>query len=100
MCLADYCDILRCEVLATQEMKDYLNGPNQMNTDIEIWREATAYKTALTLSGPRELIKVFPKGSKSAQGKKFKSILSSPSPPLAENRCPKVNFYIKETRAF
>ncbi|XP_054257509.1 uncharacterized protein LOC129001608 isoform X2 [Macrosteles quadrilineatus] len=55
VCLADYCDIMRCEVLRTQDL-----GPDvtQGNTDIEIWREATAYHTALSPVGPRALARV------------------------------------------
>ena len=90
---------MRCEVLVTQEIKNkHLNGKDQMNTDIEIWREATVYKTALTLSSPRELVRVTPKDDKT-QGKKFKSTtFSSPPPPppssssssSADTRCSKV----------
>lgn len=31
------------------------NYPEAVNTDVEIWREATAYRTALIASGPREV---------------------------------------------
>lgn len=82
---------MRCEVLVTQEMKNqYLNGQSQINTDIEIWREATVYKTALTLSGPRELVKVFSRDGKASQGKKLKTIAASPSPPAPDASCSKV----------
>jgi len=59
VCLADYCDIMRCEVLRTQDL-----GPDVStgNTDIEIWREATAYHTALTPAGPRDLARVSLRG--------------------------------------
>jgi len=55
VCLADYCDIMRCEVIAAQENLGGYEGPN---TDVELWRESTAYRTALTLTGPRDLARV------------------------------------------
>lgn len=61
MCLADYCDIMRCEVLASQVMSSlFLNDDGQGRTDLEIWREATAYRTALMPAGPRDLARVHP----------------------------------------
>lgn len=45
MCLADYCDIIRCDVLKTQDEK--IVYPDTINTDIEIWREASTYRTDL-----------------------------------------------------
>ncbi|XP_021927713.1 uncharacterized protein LOC110833678 isoform X4 [Zootermopsis nevadensis] len=63
VCLADYCDIMRCEVLMTQEMGSPIMGdPTHINTDIEIWSEATAYRTALSPSGPRDLARVLLRG--------------------------------------
>ncbi|XP_014293372.1 uncharacterized protein [Halyomorpha halys] len=59
VCLADYCDIMRCDILRKQIMSEPGEGP-QINTDIEIWREATAYHTALSPTGPRELARVSP----------------------------------------
>ncbi|CAH0771146.1 unnamed protein product [Bemisia tabaci] len=56
ICLADYCDMFRCEVIATQE--DVMDTSTKMNTDLEIWREATSYHTALSLVGPRDLAKL------------------------------------------
>ena len=62
VCLADYCDIIRCEVLMSQDFgNQYLNDHSKMNTDVEIWRETTAYRTALVLTGPRDLVKVINK---------------------------------------
>lgn len=55
MCLADYCDMMRCDVLATQDPKTVF--PETINTDVEIWREASSYSKALTTSSPRELAK-------------------------------------------
>lgn len=58
VCLADYCDIMRCQVLVTQE--GLSSSMDQLNTDIEIWREATPYQTALSQSSPRALVPVPP----------------------------------------
>lgn len=55
MCLADYCDIMRCDVLINQDQKSvYSENPN---TDIELWREASTYSKALAPSGPRDVAK-------------------------------------------
>lgn len=56
MCLADYCDIMRCDVLKTQDLKAvYPEGSE--NTDIEIWREASSYSKAVATTGPRHVAK-------------------------------------------
>lgn len=57
VCLADYCDIMRCKVLVSKDAT-LGDGANGMSTDIEIWREATTYRTALQPTGPRELAKI------------------------------------------
>lgn len=57
ICLADYCDMMRCEVLISQDATLSF-GDSTMSTDIEVWNEATAYRTALTPSTPRDLAKV------------------------------------------
>lgn len=45
ICLADYCDILRCDVLITKDssLGSMLNSPS---TDIELYNEATALAAA------------------------------------------------------
>ncbi|KAL9707067.1 hypothetical protein quinque_010585 [Culex quinquefasciatus] len=59
ICLADYCDMMRCEVLIAKDATlSFGVDPNMMSTDIEVWSESTAYRTALTTSGPRDLAKV------------------------------------------
>ncbi|CAH1188698.1 unnamed protein product [Phyllotreta striolata] len=55
VCLADYCDIMRCDVLKTQDMKAAYQ--EQENTDIEIWREASSYSKAVATTAPRHLVK-------------------------------------------
>lgn len=59
ICLADYCDIMRCEVLQTQNEKqnDNVNSESSQQyrgsksspiTDLEVWREPTQ-RTALSI---------------------------------------------------
>ncbi|XP_017778148.1 PREDICTED: uncharacterized protein LOC108563863 isoform X2 [Nicrophorus vespilloides] len=55
VCLADYCDIMRCDVLLTQDPKTVY--PETVNTDIEIWKEASGYTKALVAAGPRDVAK-------------------------------------------
>lgn len=55
MCLADYCDMMRCDVLATQDPK--IVFPETINTDVEIWREASSISKALITPGTREVAK-------------------------------------------
>ncbi|KAG5892975.1 hypothetical protein JTB14_015019 [Gonioctena quinquepunctata] len=55
VCLADYCDIMRCDVLMTQDFKTV--HQIHENTDIELWREASSYSKALATSGPRDVAK-------------------------------------------
>ncbi|CAH1127880.1 unnamed protein product [Ceutorhynchus assimilis] len=55
VCLADYCDIMRCDVINIIELKTV--SSNHENTDIEIWREASSYSKALTTSSPRDVAK-------------------------------------------
>ncbi|GJQ83534.1 hypothetical protein Trydic_g10886 [Trypoxylus dichotomus] len=56
VCLADYCDIMRCDVLINQDQKTVYS--ESANTDIELWREASTYSTkALAPSGPRDVAK-------------------------------------------
>lgn len=58
MCLADYCDIMRCEVVRHQNLDISRDGGSSLSTDLDIWREANTYHTALAPVGPRELIRV------------------------------------------
>ncbi|XP_018320734.1 uncharacterized protein LOC108733884 isoform X2 [Agrilus planipennis] len=77
VCLADFCDIIRCDVLRSQDIKMGYSEP--INTDIELWRESTAYKTELAPTGQRDLakyvtIKTLP-ASKSSKRKNLKHSL-------------------------
>lgn len=56
ICLANYCDIMRCKVLVAKD-STLSFGDSIMSTDIEIWNEANAYRTAVTASGPRDVAK-------------------------------------------
>ncbi|KAL1497070.1 hypothetical protein ABEB36_008092 [Hypothenemus hampei] len=55
VCLADYCDIMRCDVISNLDLKGVTS--DHENTDIEIWREASSYSKALVTSGPRDIAK-------------------------------------------
>ncbi|XP_031623164.1 uncharacterized protein LOC116340687 [Contarinia nasturtii] len=57
VCLANYCDIMRCKVLLSKD-STLSFGESTISTDIEIWSEATAYRTAMSASGPRSLAKL------------------------------------------
>ncbi|XP_026282865.2 uncharacterized protein LOC113209523 isoform X1 [Frankliniella occidentalis] len=58
VCLADYCDVMRCEVLAAREA--HSPGLGGSGTDIEVWRSSQnmAHRTALSVSAPRDLARV------------------------------------------
>ncbi|XP_071448480.1 uncharacterized protein [Hetaerina americana] len=54
VCLADYCDILRCEVLASKT-----GSSSDANTDVEVWRHGTIDthgKDASAVSASRTLV--------------------------------------------
>ncbi|XP_055682155.1 uncharacterized protein LOC129789385 isoform X2 [Lutzomyia longipalpis] len=57
VCLADYCDIMRCEVLLGHD-STLSFGDSTISTDIEVWNEATAYRTAIIPSGSRDLARM------------------------------------------
>jgi hypothetical protein len=64
ICLADYCDLMRCEVIVTHDATLSFGDTSNINTDIELWSEANSYRTALTtISRQRELVK-FPNSKK------------------------------------
>lgn len=49
---------MRCKVLVSKDSTLSFGDAGMMSTDIEIWREATAYRTALQPTGPRDLAKL------------------------------------------
>lgn len=55
ICLADYCDVMRCDVINIIELKTV--SSDKENTDIEIWREASSYSKALVTSSSRDITK-------------------------------------------
>ncbi len=58
ICLADYCDILRCDVLVTKNSfhDNSENGNNNpTSTDIEIYNEATALATARRVAAKSDI---------------------------------------------
>lgn len=57
VCLANYCDIMRCKVLLSKD-STLSFGESTISTDIELWNEANAYRTAMSASGPRSLAKL------------------------------------------
>jgi hypothetical protein len=71
----------------TQEVGSLIMGdPTHINTDIEIWSEATAYRTALSPSGPRDLARVLLRGGL------FPSERQSQPPPTQpqHHHCPRI----------
>lgn len=42
VCLADYCDIMRCDVLGIRDLENSADdGSGHLSTDIQVWRENT-----------------------------------------------------------
>lgn len=42
VCLADYCDIMRCDVLGNRDFENLVDDDgSHLNTDIQVWRENT-----------------------------------------------------------
>ncbi|XP_023941558.2 uncharacterized protein LOC112048303 [Bicyclus anynana] len=55
VCLADYCDIMRCQVLVAHGL---LHGGSGPSTDIELWQDVEAAKKALAPASSRSVAKV------------------------------------------
>ncbi|XP_059221281.1 uncharacterized protein LOC106082299 isoform X2 [Stomoxys calcitrans] len=47
VCLADYCDIMRCEVFQTEESSSLKIGDQNIVTDIEVWGDSFGQNSAL-----------------------------------------------------
>ncbi|XP_028039685.1 uncharacterized protein LOC114250138 isoform X2 [Bombyx mandarina] len=58
VCLADYCDILRCQVLVAHGL---LNGGDGPGTDIEVWQDVESIKKALAPAATRSVARVAPR---------------------------------------
>lgn len=61
VCLADYCDIMRCQVLVAHGV---LSGGTGPSTDIEVWQDSETSRRALTPAGPRSIATIPGKKSK------------------------------------
>ncbi|XP_046961617.1 uncharacterized protein LOC124531175 [Vanessa cardui] len=55
VCLADYCDIMRCQVLVAHGL---LSGGSGPSTDIELWQDAEAARKALAPAATRSVARV------------------------------------------
>lgn len=55
VCLADYCDIMRCQVLIAHGS---LSGGGGPGTDIEVWQDVEAVKKALAPAAVRSVARV------------------------------------------
>ncbi|XP_017475829.1 PREDICTED: uncharacterized protein LOC108366069 isoform X1 [Rhagoletis zephyria] len=47
VCLADYCDIMRCEVFQTEESSSLTTSDQHVVTDIEVWGDSLGQNSAL-----------------------------------------------------
>lgn len=73
-------------MLISQDATLGMEGNVLPSTDIEIWQEATVYRTALATSGPREVARIFLK-SNEQQSSKLRS-----RPRIEEHRnCPRTS---------
>ncbi|XP_034938531.1 uncharacterized protein [Chelonus insularis] len=61
VCLANYCDIMRCDVLGMMELDGSLvdDAKGSVNTDIQVWRENTERTTPFVPCECRELARVY-----------------------------------------
>ncbi|XP_055299588.1 uncharacterized protein LOC129567071 isoform X3 [Sitodiplosis mosellana] len=57
VCLSNYCDIMRCKVLLSKD-STLSFGESTISTDVELWNEATAFRTSMSSTGPRSLAKL------------------------------------------
>ncbi|VVC99871.1 unnamed protein product [Leptidea sinapis] len=55
VCLADYCDIMRCQVLITHGL---LSGGAVPSTDVEVWQDVETARKALAPAATRSVAKV------------------------------------------
>lgn len=65
VCLANYCDIMRCDVLGPSELESSLvdDPTGALNTDIQVWRENTESRTTIVPCECRDLGRVYGKVS-------------------------------------
>ncbi|XP_014611291.1 PREDICTED: uncharacterized protein LOC106790709 [Polistes canadensis] len=59
VCLADYCDIMRCEVLGNRDfessMDDEDDDGGHLNTDIQVWKENTEQRSTSVVPCSRDV---------------------------------------------
>lgn len=61
VCLADYCDIMRCEVLGNRDFENSMDDDgSHLNTDIQIWRENIEQRSSIVPCKSRSLARIYP----------------------------------------
>ncbi|XP_015114611.1 uncharacterized protein LOC107039492 isoform X1 [Diachasma alloeum] len=65
VCLANYCDIMRCDVLGPSELESSLvdDPTGALNTDIQVWRENTDRTSTVVPCECRDLTRIYSKVS-------------------------------------
>ncbi|XP_072937278.1 uncharacterized protein [Epargyreus clarus] len=76
VCLADYCDIMRCQVLVAHGL---LSGGAGPSTDVEVWQDAETARKALAPAASRSVARVAPRRRNRAR-----------PPPAQVPDCPRV----------
>lgn len=82
VCLADYCDIMRCQVLVAHGT---LSGGRAPGTDVEVWQDLEAARRALAPAAPRSVARV-PAGRRRSRPR-----VSPVAPPASIADCPKAD---------
>ncbi|KAK2725179.1 uncharacterized protein LOC136032649 isoform X2 [Artemia franciscana] len=72
VCLADFCDVFRCEVLEALRQRDLRNPMPEFTTDIDIWKDQDILKSALQKTASRDLI-LYQKPKKDEQKGRYNS---------------------------
>ncbi|KAJ8729270.1 hypothetical protein PYW08_000851 [Mythimna loreyi] len=86
VCLADYCDIMRCQVLVAHGLLSGAGGPS---TDIEVWQDVEAVKKALAPAATRSVARV--------TARRRHRPRAVPPPPIAD--CPRTDVDAREEEA-
>ncbi|XP_043673132.1 uncharacterized protein LOC122631473 [Vespula pensylvanica] len=73
VCLADYCDIMRCDVLGNRDfessMDDEDDDGGHLNTDIQVWKENTEQRSTSVVPCSRDLARTYRPSSSSSTDK-------------------------------
>lgn len=83
VCLADYCDIMRCQVLVAHGLLSGTGGPS---TDIEVWQDVESVKKALAPAATRSVARVNARRRHRAR--------TAPPPPIED--CPRSEADVRE----